>query len=206
MRVVMYSPWPNKSFVPDLTRYAAAAGARTDHKARDVAKTYEVRTRAQALDDLANGDRLYIVGHGVQWEELIKADSDTPWQPGYANMGYRQHGKHAVPALDPKGLVALLDTARLPVGLSDIRLWTCKGGDTDFTRFALLFTGWIKKRNKSAQVSAYKGYMVLRRTEGRKRGQMDQETMESEPAKNLRVLINEHSNYIQLESLNAFDA
>src|SRR6478609_1355215 len=130
MRVVMYSPWPNKSFIAQLQQYASAAQDR-DHK--QAGKTYIVRSRDDGLRDLDIGDRLYIVGHGIEWEELIKADVDTPWLDSYEAAGYKPHGKYPAPALDPAGVIKWLDTAGLPPGLSDIRLWVCKGGDVDFT-------------------------------------------------------------------------
>jgi hypothetical protein len=197
MRVVMYSPWPNRSFVAQLEQYAVAAQQR-DHKRE---KTYVVRARDDVLNDLDIGDRLYICGHGIEFADRIKADGDTPWLESYSAGGYTPHGALSVPALDPAGVISWLNVAGLPTGVSDIRLWVCKGGDTDFTRFGLEFTNLIRKRIKSARVTAYKGYMLLT---DRKRGQMDRNAFESQPAKEHKELMNTHPIFVKLQGLGVY--
>jgi hypothetical protein len=143
------------------------------------------------------------VGHGIEWDELIEADVDTPWRESCEAQDYKSFGKNPGPALGRASVIKWLDVAGLATGLSDIRVWVCKGGDVDFTRFALEFTGLIRQRNKSALVTAYKGYRLLLPRSGRKKEQMNKDAIESQPAKEHKLLINKHPTFVLIESLDA---
>lgn len=86
MRVVMYSPWPCRSFADHAAEYTAGANNRK-HKPVNQGKVYSVVVHAPGcLNTLSAGDRLYIMGHGVELGSQILADSDVE---GRKNTGTR---------------------------------------------------------------------------------------------------------------------
>jgi len=206
MKVVMYSPWPNQSFVSDATNYVNGANRR-EHKPGKQ-KVYSARARGARLQDLTVEDRLYVLGHGIDSMELIMADVDTPWKAEYEALGfqlYRNKQMVECTALKPKGLFDQLVAEGLPETFNDIRLWVCKAGDASFTRFGLEFTARMLKRNVGAQVTAYKGFMVFRPNSGRKRGQLDKSALESDPASVHKTLLNRDPTFTMLQEIGAYD-
>ncbi len=188
MKVIMYCPWPNRSFVDHALEYIAGASNR-QHKKE---KQYYVREHGpKVLNDLQPTDRLYILGHGVDSGGCIQADTDTPWNPNYAALGYSAYNgpKVKTTILKPAELVTKLTQAGLPQEVTDIRLWVCKGGDKSFDDFGWTFTALLLKINKGAIVTAYKGFMLLPRKTGKKTGQLSMEG-ESSAAKNFRMVVN----------------
>ena len=164
------------------------------HKAPGT-KTYFHRelSTGENLADLTENDRLYIMGHGIEDAKqpfpLIRGDvmefpktasGYFPYPAPLSNGFY--------PALTPEQLIEKLKEARLPEHVRDIRLWVCKSGDILFSTFAWEFTGAIKRRNKTATVTAYKGLMNLTSI-GEKKGDYEKNTGEGSKASKFRIEI-----------------
>lgn len=203
-KVVMYSPWPDESFLDDAEQYVTAAQNRSGrvddrgrslgkpHKAQNAGKRYHLRKAGSGLDDLQPGDRLYIMGHGIQFEDPAMIKGDFAWN-GPVQAGYSSHEAKGIryPALTPTQLLDKLTDEGLRLFLvTDVRLWVCRSGDKGDTTFAWEFTDLITNLNPKVIVTAYRGFMLFRKYSGEKRGNEQRNNDESKPAKDFKVVIN----------------